>query len=93
MRPEVGTVGLASFAQNTVPDVMTIPDFFDQGDGTAASVYCDGSMHDEPQQQASDEAIRRELKARGYRIVVIRHDRNSEEQVQERMDIFGEESA
>ena len=78
---------LPDFAQYTVPDVMTVPDFFYEPN---VCVYCDGSVHDEPQQRANDEAIRRELKARGYRVIVIRYDRDMEAQLQGHMDIFGE---
>jgi very-short-patch-repair endonuclease len=69
---------------------MTVPDFFYEPN---VYVYCDGSVHDEPQQQASDEAVRRELKARGYRIIVIRYDDKVEEQVQQRTKVFGETPA
>ena len=77
---------LPDFAQYTVPDVMTVPDFFYEPN---VCVYCDGSVHDEPQQQASDEAIRRELRARGYRVIVIRYDADLEQQVRDREDVFG----
>jgi len=50
-------------------------------------IFCDGGVHDEPQQRASDEAVRRELKARGYRVVVIRYDQDIKEQVQGRLDV------
>jgi len=63
---------------------MTVPDFFYEPN---VCVFCDGSVHDEPQQQASDEAIRRELKASGYRVIVIRYDRDLEEQLQGRTDV------
>lgn len=77
---------LPDFAQYTVPDVMTVPDFFYE---PSVCVYCDGSVHDEPQQQASDEAIRRELKACGYRVIAIRHDCDLDEQIRDRNDVFG----
>jgi len=67
---------LPDFAQYTLPDAMTVPDFFYE---LYMCIYCDGGMPDEPQQQASDEAIRLELKARGYRVIAIRSDRNVEE--------------
>lgn len=37
-----------------------MPDFFFEPN---VCVHCDVNVHDEPQQQAIDEAIRRELKA------------------------------
>ena len=79
---------LPDFAQYTVPDVMTVPDFFHEPN---VCVYCDGSVHDEPQQQASDEAIRRELKARGYRVIVIRYDEDVEVKLASHSDVFGPE--
>ena len=77
---------LPDFAQYTVPDVMTVPDFFYEPN---VCVYCDGSVHDEPQQRASDEAIRRELKARGYRVIVIRYDEDMDARFGECSDVFG----
>jgi hypothetical protein len=80
---------LPDFAQYTVPEVMTVPDFFYEPN---VCVYCDGGVHDEPQQQASDKAIRQELKARGYRVIVIRHDCGLEAQTHAHHDVFGPES-
>jgi hypothetical protein len=64
---------------------MTVPDFFYEPN---VCVYCDGSVHDEPQQRASDEAIRWELKARGYRVVVIRFDEDVETKLTVYADVF-----
>ncbi len=77
---------LPDFAQYEVPGAMAVADFFYEPN---VCVYCDGSVHDEPQQQASDKAVRQELKARGYRIIVIRYDADIEGQQQEDSDIFG----
>ena len=76
---------LPDFAQYAAPGVMTVADFFYQPN---VCVYCDGRVHDEPQQRASDEAVRRELKARGYRVVVVRYDRTLEEQLQSQSSLF-----
>jgi len=65
---------------------MTVPDFFYEPN---VCVYCDGSVLDEPQEQASDEAIRRELKALGKRVIVIRYDDDLAARLKQYPDVFG----
>jgi len=74
-------------AQRQVPDVYSMPDFWYE---SATCVFCDGSVHDQPQQRAEDRRTRRELQMRGYRVVVIRYDEDLEGQIVQYRDIFGD---
>jgi hypothetical protein len=57
------------------------PDFYYEA--ARACVFCDGAVHDRPDVQAEDRHVRAELEDLGYRVVVVRYDRDLEEQVQE----------
>ncbi len=79
---------LPDYAQPTLADYPAQPDFYYQNGQVC--VFCDGSVHDQPRQQAQDRQIRGDLTDMGYRVVVIRYDRDLEEQVGGCRDVFGQ---
>ena len=81
-----GLYRLPDDAQHAIQEPRCTADFFYKPN---ICVFCDGAVHDEPEQRRADEALRRELSARGYRVVVIRYDRDLEEQVGAYPDLFG----
>jgi len=73
-------------AQRGITNPRCVVDFFYQPN---VCVFCDGSVHDDPDQAARDRSQRNELRRRGYRVVVIRYDRDLKEQLAQYPDVFG----
>ncbi|MDZ7346347.1 MAG: endonuclease domain-containing protein, partial [candidate division KSB1 bacterium] len=80
-----GGYRLPDDAQRAVPEADCVADFFYEPN---ICVFCDGSFHDQPEQRRRDEAVRAELRARGYQVVVIRYDRPVSEQAAEISFLF-----
>lgn len=74
-------------AQRPMQDPYCVPDFFYQQHH--ACIFCDGAVHDDPQQKQKDAEIRDRLRNLGYRVVVIRYDQDLEQQIANHPDIFG----
>ncbi len=73
--------------QRTIHDARCQADFFYE---PYTCVFCDGRIHDSPTQKKKDEESRRLLKELGYRVVVIRYDKNLDDQINEKKDLFGQ---
>ena len=72
-------------AQKTVEGIYVKPDFFYQPD---TWVFCDGTPHDEPAQQADDAAKRKAIKDRGDEVIVYNYKDNLDALVAKYPDIF-----
>jgi very-short-patch-repair endonuclease len=73
-------------AQKAISEPRCIPDFFYSPN---ICIFCDGSVHDDTFQMVRDREQRRELTSRGYRVIVIRYDRDLGELFSAFPEVFG----
>ncbi len=78
---------LPDYAQPNLADYPARPDFYYEA--ARACIFCDGAVHDRPEVAAEDRRIRAALWDLGYRVIVIRYDRDLEEQIAAYPDLFG----
>jgi len=65
---------LPDSAQYYIAEAQAKPDFFYNCQHYQIAMFCDGSVHDSPEQQHSDRASRAALEAAGYAVIVIRYN-------------------
>jgi len=75
-------------AQHFISEPPCNADFFYEHNYVC--VFCDGSVHDTPDQKVKDAQIREALTNNGYHVVVIRYDQPLPEQVKKHGSVFGE---
>ncbi|MCD6541329.1 DUF1998 domain-containing protein, partial [Candidatus Bipolaricaulota bacterium] len=73
-------------AQKSIPEPRCLVDFFYEPN---VLVFCDGPAHDLGTTRREDEALRLELVAQGYRVVVLRYDEDLETQFRRYPEVFG----
>ncbi len=81
-----GNHRLPAEAQKPIEYPKCIPDFFYEPN---VCIFCDGAVHDSPAQKGEDRLVREALVQHGYRVIVIRYDRDLKEQITKYPEVFG----
>ncbi|GIV25482.1 MAG: DEAD/DEAH box helicase [Bacteroidia bacterium] len=81
-----GGYRLPDKAQKSIQEPRCIADFFYE---PRVVLFCDGPVHDRPDQRRIDGALRERLQEQGYRVLVLRAEENLEGFVRAHPDVFG----
>jgi len=81
-----GGYRLPDQAQKSIQDPRCIADFFYAPN---VVLFCDGPVHEHPDQRRIDETLRLRLREQGYRVLVLRAEESPEHLVQAHPDVFG----
>ncbi|PWH16876.1 MAG: DEAD/DEAH box helicase [Anaerolineae bacterium] len=73
-------------AQVRLRDADCVVDFFYH---PKTCVFCDGAVHDEPQQRRRDEQVRQQLAEKGFQVIVLRYDEDLRQRLQDYPAVFG----
>ena len=73
-------------AQRKIDEPRCVADFYYAPN---ICVFCDGAVHDKPETQLRDQAIREELTRAGYRVVAILSGSDLSEQIAQYPEVFG----
>ena len=65
---------LPDSAQHYIAEVQVKPDFFYDCEHYQIAIFCDGSVHDTPEQRNSDRITRSALESASYAVIVLRYD-------------------
>lgn len=70
---------LPDYCQKVIPEIYVTPNFLYEKDKLC--IFCDGTVHDNPQQAEKDEKLRDRLELSGYTVISLRYDRNWESSI------------
>jgi superfamily II DNA/RNA helicase len=75
-------------AQVKMPTFYCSADFVYESETTQVFIFCDGTVHDEPDQMIKDRDIRAKLRDQGIDFIVWRFDESLEDLMKKRPDVF-----
>jgi very-short-patch-repair endonuclease len=81
-------LALPDKAQVNMPEFYISADFVYNTDNGPVLIFCDGSVHDSPEQKAKDEQNRNLLHNAGYDVIVWHYSENIRDMVNRRKEVF-----
>jgi hypothetical protein len=86
-------IKLPDYAQyRPIEEIYIQPDFYyERGGVPGICVFVDGPSHDSDEVKKQDTILRKQLEDKGYRVIVIRYDKDFESQIKMHLDVLEEQ--